>query len=66
LNKQVYFREKEEGILEYAKKDLKITFVGFSVFFFLYLFIFLNNETEFFVETTGMFSAIIETTVPIP
>lgn len=53
-------------IKEWAAKDLKIVILIFGVFFAFYLFFFMNFNSEFLIEMTGMFSALIETTVPIP
>jgi hypothetical protein len=66
LSKGRGFLESQPVILERAKKDLKTVMLSFVTFFTFYLFFFVSFKTEFIIETTGMFSALIETTVPIP
>ena len=58
--------ESQLILSERAKKDLKSVLLSFVTFFTFYLFFFVTYQTEFIIETTGMLSALIETTVPIP
>lgn len=60
------FLESRQIISERAKKDLKNALLAYLTIFTFYLFFFITYKSEFLIETTGMFSALIETTVPIP